>query len=146
MTVVNYNGQNTQTFRGVGTSFRFLPGANEVPNDVWEELQENESVRNFKARGKLVVVNAHSQASPAKGGKLQKVGSSEPKPLDTLADADVSKMDAWSAVALVQSIIDLNHLCRFQKQERGRDKARKTVIAALDEKIKAMEMKPGEEG
>ena len=149
MPVVNYTGKNTQTFRGEDSKqfFKFLPGANEVPNEDWEWLQKNKSVKNFKAQDRLKVIVVPVPASkPAATGKLAKVGEAPPekeKVLDTLADADISVMDAWSAIALVEGVIDMAHLARFKKQETKRKDSRKTVMSALEAQVSALkEMTP----
>lgn len=145
MPVVNYDGKNTQTFRcDSGLKYRFLPGANEVPPATWEELKENEAVQNFIMRRRLnlvIVKKAGPPTEPKGPGKLKKVGGAEEeKELSTLGEADVGKMDAWTAVALVEGVIDLAHLNRFLEQEKGRKGGeRKTVMAALTTQIAAME-------
>ena len=142
MPVVNYNNQNTQTFRGKGYVFKFLPGANEVRAKIWEQLQENGSVQNFMSQGKIVPVMVRAPKADSNGpGKLQKVGdeSVKEKSLDSLKEADIAAMDAWAAVSLVEGVIDLGHLRRFNEQEESRKGGgRKTVLEALRKQIEAM--------
>lgn len=146
MPVVNYSGKNTQTFREKGPLFRFLPGANEVPQAVWDDLQKNSSVQNFIARGVLKVVTVFQpKAAEGKGpGKLAKVGEKSTMTeaeLASLDEADIGSMDAWAAIALVEGVIDLGHLRRFNEQEEERKGgSRKTVLAALKAQIEAMEI------
>ena len=145
MPVINYNGQNTHTFRGANDSkYRFLPGANEVPGDVWEELQGNDGVQSFLARGMLVpvVVRQPSKAAPQGPGRLQKVGEGPMKntPLEGLREANIALMDAWAAIRLVEGVIDLDHLKRYREQETQRKGGhRKTVLTALDTQIEALQ-------
>ncbi len=144
MPVINYNGQNIQTFRcDSGLVFRFLPGANEISQEVWDELQKNESVQGFQSRGKIMPVKVRKPVTPKPTGpgKLQKMGAQkeEDSELETLAEADISKMDAWSAVQLVEGVIDLPLLEKFNTQEHKRNGgARKTVVKALEVQIQAL--------
>lgn len=148
MPVVNYNKDNALTIRGEhGLKFRFLPGANEVPLDVWEGLQGNESLQAFKDRGVLAVVMIKPPKAPTeKPSGLQRMSEPAPetkvvesKELGTLNEADIGKMDAWSAIALVESVTDLDHLKRFDEQEKERKGGpRKTVVESLKTHIEAM--------
>ncbi len=146
MPVINYTGQNTQKFIcDNGKKFTFLPGANEVPPDVWADLEQNDSVKAFMARGKLVpvVTKVSKPVEPVGPAKLQKVGAGAPTEdaeLDSLSKANVAIMDAWSAITLIEGVIDLDHLRRFVDQESERKGGgRKTVKAALTAQIEAME-------
>ncbi len=146
MPVVNYTGQNTQTFRDTGPLFRFLPGANEVPQDKWDKLKELGSVKNFLARDRLKVVTVMEPKKESAGAgpaKLSKVGATPDlteEELASLDEANISKMAAWAAIALVEGVIDLSHLRRFNEQEEERKGgSRTTVLAALKAQIEAME-------
>lgn len=153
MTVVNYTKQNTLTLReGVDFKYRFLPGANEVPQETWDMLSKNESCQLLLGKRVLEVVTVKVPGAipPVASSGLKRVGE-EPKPkdvdseLDSLKEADIGVMDAWSAISLVESVIDLSHLRRYLEQENQRKgQARVTVLKALNAQIKAMEItEPG---
>ncbi len=142
MPVVNYSKDNALTLREPGVKYRFLPGANEVPQDVWDRLQNNESLKAFKARGILTVV----MVKPPKQAfsRVQRIEAGgeggEEKELSALEEADIGKMDAFSAIALVESVINLDHLRRFTEQENDRKGGgRKTVLSVLKTQIEAMD-------
>lgn len=170
MPVIMYEGKNIHTVsvgrgpKGDLTPFeyRFLPGPNEVPAGDWKRLQkESPGCANLIGMGRLKplvqrppVRKAEQPKDAEEPGKPKRVevdaaegaadtttlaGSQE---VESLADADVSKMDAWAARDLIQSVVDKDMLLKFREQEKAREgDDRKMVMEALDVQIKAMDEK-----
>ncbi len=138
MPVIQYNAKNTHTVRTEdGKVFRFLPGVNEVPDALWDELkEENSAVQNLLSMRQLEEVVVRKPKEP---GKPQKIGAQSPKaPLGEMAEANIATMDAWAASALVTGCIDVDHLKRFAEQEEGRKGGpRKMVGKALAKALEA---------
>ncbi len=144
--------------------FRFLPGPNNVPADKWDRLkEENDACQNMLSMDTLkpLMQRAAPKPAPAKGKPTRitedaedgedneetSVSASGTKELDSMDDADVSKLDGWGAVALVKGVIDKSKLLLFQKQENERLKStgakpRKSVVKAIEEQLKAVEGPP----
>lgn len=147
MPLVKYDGDNLHTLSGTrGVSFRFLPGTNEVPADIWDNIKEHsDSAKDMLELGKLKEISAPKLEPKGEGKTLKKVGAEAPKPADTLDEVDIARVPTPAALELIAGIVTEAPLLRFQKQEKGRKAgARKHVLAKLEEQIKLANAPMGE--
>ncbi len=167
--LIEYTEPRIHIVRGTkGVEFEFRPGAeNEVPNDVWENLQEHsQGTQTLLAKNLLrpVTVRVTKAAAggdkeehvsdgvsvgakmpPKRGGKpvpvKEEVG--KPKTVESIADIDIGVMTSFDAIALIEKIFSEKTLEKFQVQEdKRRGSARKTVKAALDAQVTMMQTDP----
>lgn len=168
--LIEYTEPRIHIVRGSrGVEFEFRPGAeNEVPNDVWENLQEHsQGTQTLLAKGLLrpVTVRTTKAASgnlnpehasdnvpvsgkfPArKGGKpvpVQKEAVGAPKQVDSIADINIGTMTSFDAIAFTEKIFSEKTLEKFRVDEdKRRGGPRKTVITALEAQLTMMQTDP----
>ena len=165
--LIEYTEPRIHIVRGSkGVEFEFRPGAeNEVPNDIWEDLQEHsQGTRTLLAKGLLRPVTMRLTKSAAsgadkeghvsdnvpesdkfparKGGKpkpvKEEVGA--PKQVDSIADIDIGGMTSFDAIGFIEKIFSEETLEKFQVDEdKRRGGPRKTVKTALDSQLTMMQ-------
>jgi len=167
MPVLYYNGENTLRLKGQGDiQFRFVPGANNVPNDIWEHLTKYTDAKAWADAGKLRVIMVPAKSAQpvsvpvpekAKGTAPRKLAEEAPvqeqaKPLETVEEANIAEMSAPEAVALVEGVLDVAVLRLFASQESermggviGKNGPRKTVVESLDKQMQIAELKINQE-
>lgn len=158
MPVLQYHGRRAfgvtgkrQGPRGVEKlSFRFLPGANEMPNDLFTALSAepeaggSKGLQDAMGRGDITMVRApgvtRAMAAPKKPGKVTAIADEDDDeplmPPETLNDVDVAAMGAFDAIEFVGGVTDPTKLELYMEQERARPSQRKTVLTAIENALK----------
>lgn len=131
MPVVNYKEARIHTVSCKGASYRFIPGMNEVPNDVWDKLNAKDGspgCKNLVSRRVLEPLNVNKPAGKRK---------TAPKPVEKVEDITITAMNKFDALDLIENTFDVGVLERFLTEEKGKEKPRKDVVDALEKQLKA---------
>lgn len=130
MPVVMLESRRPVTLTGKGFEYTFIPGPNNVPDSVWERLNDpssgSSSIRYYISTQQLTLLRPDGEGN-----------------VESLQALDLSKMEEYSAVEFVKTVVDPAVLRMYRDKETGRaDGGRKKVLETLDQQIKVMTPTP----